>query len=139
MCFSSKFTLKLRYFNRKRPQNKTAKDQILLRQWFVFTMNDGVDQLTDAMVVVQHWSHSVKPEAIKVILLHPPAQVGEEEPHHFPAMGNRERHFLQSFHIKSTLVWWNKNPKINHLEHTLVHINTKKKHVKLFTMDTFYL
>lgn len=92
------------------------------------------------MVVIEHWGHAVKPEAVKVILLHPPAQVGEEEPHYLPAMGKRERHFLYNINIKSTPLWWNKNPKINQLEHTpLMHINSKKKNqIKLFTKDTFF-
>lgn len=94
------------------------------------------------MVVVQHWSHAIKPKAIKVKLLHPPAQVGEKEPHYLPAMGKRERHFLHSINIKSTPLWWNKNQKINQLEHTLMHINSKKKkeknQINLFTKDTYF-
>lgn len=41
--------------------------------------------LTDAMVMVEHRGNTIKSEAIKAILLHPPAQVRQQEPQHFPA------------------------------------------------------
>lgn len=41
--------------------------------------------LTDAMVMVQHGGNAVEPEAIKAVLLHPPAQVWQQEAQHFPA------------------------------------------------------
>lgn len=44
--------------------------------------------LTDAMVMVQHGSNTIKSEAVKVVLLHPPAQVWQQEPQHFPARKN---------------------------------------------------
>lgn len=47
--------------------------------------------LTDAVVMVQHRGHAVEPEAIKAVLLHPPAQVRQQEPQHFPARKTHKR------------------------------------------------
>lgn len=47
--------------------------------------------LTDAMVMVQHGSNTIKSEAVKAVLLHPPAQVWQQEPQHFPARKTHTR------------------------------------------------
>eukprot|EP00166_Cyanidium_caldarium_P005973 ctg_766.g154 len=39
----------------------------------------------DAMMRVQHGGHTVEAEAVKVVLVDPPAQVGEQETQHLPA------------------------------------------------------
>lgn len=55
------------------------------------------------MVVVEHGGHSVEAEAIEAVLLHPPAQVGEQETLHLPAGGGTEAH--QDVRRTASLLW----------------------------------
>lgn len=66
-------------------------------------------RLTNPMVMVQHRGHAIKPEAIKAVLFHPPAQVRQQEPQHFPAThtvrtsGSCQLHH-RHLHISSWLI-----------------------------------
>ena len=40
---------------------------------------------TDAVVMVEHGGDPIEPEAVEAVLLHPPAEVGQQETQHLPA------------------------------------------------------
>ena len=45
---------------------------------------------TDAVVMVEHGGDPIEPEAVKAVLLHPPAKVGQQETQHLPATATKE-------------------------------------------------
>lgn len=44
------------------------------------------------MMVIEHGGNTIEPKAIKTILLHPPAQVGQEKSQHLPARRHTNTH-----------------------------------------------
>lgn len=57
--------------------------------------------LTDAVVMVEHGGNAIESEAVKAVLLHPPAQVGQQEPQHFPASTHTDTDTHRDTHSRS--------------------------------------
>lgn len=41
---------------------------------------------THSMSMIEHWCNSIKPKAVKLVLLNPPSQIGEKETQHLPSV-----------------------------------------------------